>query len=328
MDKNIFETSGATEATAPSARADDAGDGGAVAGPVSASAQRKLSAVQRLFRGESLEAVSREVGVPVHRLTEWRDRAFAGAEGALKDRARDERMKRSRVCRPRWERSPWPTSCCTRRSTSWRAAALWPGGGRGHEPGALDLHAPALWDGPCLRRLGRFSGDGVPAASPGQCRQRSWSATSSWPARGLQRHRAARPYRRGDRSLALFRGGSTGRSRRDCRAHGVRTAARRVCRVMRENDLLAPQRPVQRDAHPHDGTIVTDRVDEVWGTDMTQTVTIGEGRAYVFIAVDHCSDDSPAPMPHQARAAGRRWNRSVRASPGTSAASGQTPPLA
>ncbi len=92
MDKNIFETSGATEATAPSARADDAGDGGAVAGPVRRfSAQRKLSAVQRLFRGESLEAVSREVGVPVHRLTEWRDRAFAGAEGALKDRARDER---------------------------------------------------------------------------------------------------------------------------------------------------------------------------------------------------------------------------------------------
>lgn len=92
MDKNINETSGATEATAPSARAHHAGDGGAVAGPTRRfSAQRKLSAVQRLFRGESLEAVSRELGVPVHRLTEWRDRAFAGAEGALKDRERDER---------------------------------------------------------------------------------------------------------------------------------------------------------------------------------------------------------------------------------------------
>lgn len=92
MDKNINETSGATEATAPSARAHDAGDGGAVAGPVRRfSAQRKLSAVQRLFRGESLEAVSRELGVPVHRLAEWRDRAFVGAEGALKERTRDER---------------------------------------------------------------------------------------------------------------------------------------------------------------------------------------------------------------------------------------------
>ncbi len=28
-----------------------------------------------------------------------------------------------------------------------------------------------------------------------------------------------------------------------------------------------------------------------WGTDRTQTVTTREGRAYVFIAVDHCSDD-------------------------------------
>jgi len=75
------------------------------------------------------------------------------------------------------------------------------------------------------------------------------------------------------------------------RARGVRTAARRVRRMMKENGLLAPQRPVQHEAHPHDGTIVTDRVDQVWGTDMTQTVTTGEGRAYVFIAVDHCSGE-------------------------------------
>jgi len=75
------------------------------------------------------------------------------------------------------------------------------------------------------------------------------------------------------------------------RSQGVRTAPRRVRRVMKGNDLLAPQRPVQQDGHLHDGTIVTDRVDEVWGTDMTQTVTTGEGRAYVFIAVDHCSGE-------------------------------------
>jgi transposase InsO family protein len=75
------------------------------------------------------------------------------------------------------------------------------------------------------------------------------------------------------------------------RAHGVRTAARRVRRIMRENSLLAPQRPVDREEHPHDGTIMTDRVDQMWGTDMTQTVTTGEGRAYVFIAVDHCSGE-------------------------------------
>lgn len=73
------------------------------------------------------------------------------------------------------------------------------------------------------------------------------------------------------------------------RFRGVRTAARRVRRIMKAQDLLAPHRRAPRAAHPHDGTIVTERVDQVWGTDMTQTITTTEGRAYVFIAVDHCS---------------------------------------
>jgi transposase InsO family protein len=75
------------------------------------------------------------------------------------------------------------------------------------------------------------------------------------------------------------------------RLRGIRTAARRVRRLMKEASLLAPHRPIPRAEHLHDGTIVTERVDEVWGTDMTQTVTTGEGRAYVFIAVDHCSGE-------------------------------------
>ena len=75
------------------------------------------------------------------------------------------------------------------------------------------------------------------------------------------------------------------------RLRGLRTAARRVRRIMKEHGLLAPHRPAPRAAHLHDGTIVTERVDQVWGSDMTQTVTVDEGRAYVFIAVDHCSGE-------------------------------------
>jgi hypothetical protein len=82
----------ATEATAPSARAHHAGDGGAEAGPGwRFSAKRKLAVVQRLLRGESQEAVSRELNVPVHRLVEWRERVLMAAEGALKERERDAR---------------------------------------------------------------------------------------------------------------------------------------------------------------------------------------------------------------------------------------------
>ncbi len=70
---------------------------------------------------------------------------------------------------------------------------------------------------------------------------------------------------------------------------GVRSSPRRVLRVMRENGLLAHQRPGSaRGPRAHDGTITTDRVDEMWGTDLT-TVLTGEGQAAVFIAVDHCS---------------------------------------
>jgi hypothetical protein len=82
----------ATEATVQAARAHNADDRGAVAGgPKRFSAKRKLAAVQRLMRGESLDAVSREENVPVHRLTEWRDKVLMGAESALKERERDAR---------------------------------------------------------------------------------------------------------------------------------------------------------------------------------------------------------------------------------------------
>src|SRR5215212_30958 len=70
---------------------------------------------------------------------------------------------------------------------------------------------------------------------------------------------------------------------------GIRTSRRRVLRLMREHGLLAHQRAGR--AHgpkAHDGTITTERVDVMWGTDLTSVVT-GEGQAAVFIAVDHCS---------------------------------------
>jgi transposase InsO family protein len=70
---------------------------------------------------------------------------------------------------------------------------------------------------------------------------------------------------------------------------GIRTSRRRVLRLAREHGLLAHQRP----GHPHgpkahDGRITTDRVDLMWGTDLTSVLT-GEGQAAVFVAVDHGS---------------------------------------
>ena len=47
---------------------------------------RKRDAVLRLLRGESLDVLSREVGVEIYRLEEWRERALAGVELGLKNR--------------------------------------------------------------------------------------------------------------------------------------------------------------------------------------------------------------------------------------------------
>ena len=71
---------------------------------------------------------------------------------------------------------------------------------------------------------------------------------------------------------------------------GIRTSPRRVLRLMRAHHLLAPT----RQGHPHgpkahDGTIIPEQVDTMWGTDMTTTYTHEDGQVAIFIAVDHYS---------------------------------------
>ena len=76
------------------------------------------------------------------------------------------------------------------------------------------------------------------------------------------------------------------------RVAGVRTSKARVLRLMREAQLLAPQRqaaPVARKAHT--GTITTDRPNQMWGIDATATVTLDDGAVTVFAAIDHCTAD-------------------------------------
>jgi hypothetical protein len=57
-------------------------------GPKRFSVQRKMAIVARLLRGEPLELVARETNVSIARLTEWRERALAGAATTLKERER------------------------------------------------------------------------------------------------------------------------------------------------------------------------------------------------------------------------------------------------
>ena len=53
------------------------------------SAARKREVVLRLMRGEATELLSRELGLPVFKLEQWRQKAEAALEGALKEREAD-----------------------------------------------------------------------------------------------------------------------------------------------------------------------------------------------------------------------------------------------
>ena len=71
---------------------------------------------------------------------------------------------------------------------------------------------------------------------------------------------------------------------------GVRTSRRRVLRLMRLAELLGPARqPAPVVEHLHEGTIVTDQPNVMWGTDATAAVTLVDGAATIFAAIDHCT---------------------------------------
>jgi transposase InsO family protein len=74
------------------------------------------------------------------------------------------------------------------------------------------------------------------------------------------------------------------------RQAGIRTSKQRVLRLMRAAGLLAPARqPVAVNGHPHEGTIITEEPNQMWGTDATATVTVADGQVTVFAAIDHCT---------------------------------------
>lgn len=50
------------------------------------SVQRKRNVVLRLLRDEPAEALSRELGVEVYRLEQWREKTLLGTNAAMKDR--------------------------------------------------------------------------------------------------------------------------------------------------------------------------------------------------------------------------------------------------
>src|SRR3954452_21028845 len=76
------------------------------------------------------------------------------------------------------------------------------------------------------------------------------------------------------------------------RHKGIRVWKDRVLRVMREPQLLSPSRqPDARPSNPHEGHIVAETPNHLWGTDGTTTFTEEDGQVTIFATIDHCTAD-------------------------------------
>jgi len=90
MSRKNRSKGGSPSRTQGARRATGESDGGGALSPGQRwSASRKREVVLRLLRGESLDALSRELGVEIYRLEQWRDQALAGIDVGLKDRQDD-----------------------------------------------------------------------------------------------------------------------------------------------------------------------------------------------------------------------------------------------
>ena len=68
---------------------------------------------------------------------------------------------------------------------------------------------------------------------------------------------------------------------------GIRVARTRVLRVMRAHGLLSPHCGRQGAAKTHDGRVITQAPNVMWGTDGVRVFTLDDGWGWIFAAVEH-----------------------------------------
>ena len=91
---------------------------------------------------------------------------------------------------------------------------------------------------------------------------------------------------------------------------GIHVSSKRVLRLMRAHGLLAPRRLGPPHGNPaHDGQIIIDRPDVMWGTDATRFFTVQDGWCWFFGAVDHHTDEAWAGIPRSGVIAGQPCSR-------------------
>ena len=225
-----------------------------------------MAVVARLLRGKPLDVVAREANVSVAKLTEWRERALAGAASALKERERDDREDEIARLKSKVGEITMDNEFAVGQDRRH-------GGQKPFGPKEVETMSQTV--SPSTSRsygLARVS--------------RAWSVSRAGVYRFLKRTTSPAIIRRRgptgpcrDADLADhirreieasdFHGEGYRKLWARLRVAGVRSSPRRVRRVMGENGLLAPHRVGRNQQKTHDGTIVTDKVNEMWGTDIS-----------------------------------------------------------
>ncbi len=281
-------TEGARRATG--VRADGAAAGaGSLAPGQRWSASRKRDVVLRLLRGESLEALSREAGVEIYRLDAGRERAMAGLELGLKDRHGEPVAEMLDAAKRHIGELSMEIELLPPRA----------GPGRGAAPPFGDAEV-ATMSATTSAATGRCFG----IQRVCQVWERSRSALYARRARAHHHRLGAGPARRGPvprqsdaQLLAVIRADLArspfhGEGHRKVHARlrildGIRVARTRVLRVMRAHGLLSPHRGRQGAAKTHDGRVITQAPNVMWGTDGVRVFTLDDGWGWIFTAVEH-----------------------------------------
>ena len=238
---------------------------------------RKREVVLRLLRDEPVQLLSRQLGVEIFRLEQWREKAIGGIDASLKQRKGDPVQAELDSAMKRIGELTMQVELLEAKTET---SALWGGGGRGDECRHLARHGLAYG----LRRVCAAWGlarSCDPASTPSSRRQ-------SVGDRSPRSDQALLVAIEADLEASPWEGEGYRKvwaRLRVCR--DIRVARKRVLRLMRENNLLSPHRCRRRGGNPHDGEIITHAPNLMWGTDGVRVFTVDDGWGWIFTAVEH-----------------------------------------
>ncbi|MCY7289054.1 MAG: IS3 family transposase [Cryobacterium sp.] len=253
-------------------------------------AGRKRDAVLRVLRGEPLEIVARELAVTAADLSGWRDVFLEAGAASLKARERDDRDETIDRLQSKLGEVLMDNELLYAKVGRLEAGS----GGAPFGGAEVEAMSAVVSNSTCH-----------PYGVARACRV--WGVARAGIYRGRRVIAPLTPRRRPgpqgpmpDAALveairqvliaSPFHGEGYRKVWARLRHAGLCTSKERVRRLMRENGLSAATRTGSpRGPRNHDGTIIPETINAMWGTDMTTAFTIEHGQVAVFVAVDHCS---------------------------------------